>query len=44
MGGHRAAANPGRSNARWPDGADTDSLCRDFVTSTLPTPGAANAR
>ncbi|MBY8870247.1 lamin tail domain-containing protein [Micromonospora sp. PLK6-60] len=39
-----AAANPGRSNARWPDGADTDSLCRDFVTSTVPTPGAANAR
>ncbi|MFC0506423.1 arabinofuranosidase catalytic domain-containing protein [Micromonospora costi] len=39
-----AAANPGRSNARWPDGSDTDSLCRDFVTTTVPTPGAANAR
>ncbi|MER7443933.1 arabinofuranosidase catalytic domain-containing protein [Micromonospora avicenniae] len=39
-----AAANPGRSNARWPDGSDTDSLCRDFVTTTVPTPGAANTR
>jgi hypothetical protein len=39
-----AAGNPGRSNARWPDGADTDSLCHDFITTTVPTPGAANAR
>ncbi|MEV7802333.1 arabinofuranosidase catalytic domain-containing protein [Microbispora sp. NPDC088329] len=39
-----AAAGAGRSNARWPDGNDTDSLCRDFITTTVPTPGAANAR
>ncbi len=39
-----AAAGAGRSNARWPDGNDTDSLCRDFVTTNVPTPGAANAR
>ncbi|MEU8198260.1 arabinofuranosidase catalytic domain-containing protein [Microbispora amethystogenes] len=38
-----AAAGAGRSNARRPNGNDTDSLCRDFVTSNVPTPGAANA-
>ncbi|MGC4748401.1 arabinofuranosidase catalytic domain-containing protein [Micromonospora sp. DT201] len=36
-----AAAGPGRSNTRAPDGKDADSLCRDFVTSTAPSPGVA---
>ncbi|HEU5157180.1 MAG TPA: arabinofuranosidase catalytic domain-containing protein [Streptosporangiaceae bacterium] len=32
----------GRSAARDPDGADTDSNCTDFTTSNNPTPGGAN--
>jgi hypothetical protein len=39
-----SASGQGRSNARWPDGTDNDSLCHDFITTTVPTPGAANAR
>ena len=31
-----------RSLVRYPDGADTDMLCRDFQLSSLPTPGSAN--
>jgi hypothetical protein len=31
-----------RSLVRYPDGADTDNLCRDFRLSSLPTPGSAN--
>ena len=27
---------------RFPDGADTDQLCKDFRQATVPTPGAAN--
>jgi hypothetical protein len=37
---------PGRSESRFPDGADTDSNCTDFRTSngavTQPTPGTPN--
>ena len=36
------AAGAGRSAGRYPDGADTDSNCADFITSGNPTPGAAN--
>ena len=36
------AAGSGRSAIRSPDGADTDSNCADFTTSSNPTPGAAN--
>jgi hypothetical protein len=36
------AASPGRSAIRYPDGADTDSNCADFVRSDHPTPGDAN--
>ena len=39
-----SAASPGRSNARWPNGNDTDNLCHDVVTTTIPTPGAANLK
>ncbi|MGI5240178.1 arabinofuranosidase catalytic domain-containing protein [Dactylosporangium sp. CA-139066] len=39
-----SAAGAGRSNARWPNGSDNDSLCHDFITTTVPTPGAANAK
>jgi len=35
------AAGDGKSASRFPDGADTDSNCADFITSK-PTPGAAN--
>ena len=31
-----------KSLARIPDGADTDRLCKDFLTSELPTPGFPN--
>ena len=31
-----------RSLVRYPDGADTDNLCRDFRLSSLPTPGSTN--
>jgi hypothetical protein len=30
------------SLVRFPDGADTDSLCEDFRLSEQPTPGKAN--
>ena len=33
----------GRSAARSPDGADTDSNCTDFTTSNNPTPGRPNS-
>jgi hypothetical protein len=39
-----SAGGEGSSNARWPDGTDNDTLCHDFITTTVPTPGAANAR
>nr|BFE60892.1 hypothetical protein GCM10020063_054180 [Dactylosporangium thailandense] len=39
-----SGAGAGRSNARWPNGSDADSLCHDFVTTTVPTPGAANIK
>jgi non-reducing end alpha-L-arabinofuranosidase len=32
----------GRSTARDPDGANTDSNCADFFVSPTPTPGASN--
>jgi hypothetical protein len=35
-------AGAGTSAVRYPDGADTDSNCADFVTSRKPTPGASN--
>ncbi|GGK81452.1 hypothetical protein GCM10012284_14340 [Mangrovihabitans endophyticus] len=35
------ADGEGKSASRFPDGADTDSNCADFITSN-PTPGAAN--
>jgi hypothetical protein len=35
-------AGAGTSAARYPDGADTDSNCADFVTTRTPTPGASN--
>ena len=31
-----------RSLVRFPDGSDSDNLCRDFTLSALPTPGAPN--
>ncbi|WP_051807856.1 arabinofuranosidase catalytic domain-containing protein [Actinoplanes subtropicus] len=34
-------AGDGKSASRFPDGADTDSNCADFIVSK-PTPGAAN--
>jgi hypothetical protein len=36
------AAGAGTSAIRTPDGADTDSNCTGFTTSSNPTPGAAN--
>ena len=36
------ASGAGRSASRFPDGNDTDSNCTDFITSSNPTPGAAN--
>ena len=36
------AAGAGTSAVRLPDGADTDSNCTDFTTSSDPTPGGAN--
>ncbi len=36
------AKAPVRSLVRFPDGADTDSLCEDFRLSEQPTPGKAN--
>lgn len=35
-------AGDGTSAARYPDGADTDSNCADFMTTRKPTPGASN--
>ncbi|MGY2875054.1 hypothetical protein ACVW00_002244 [Marmoricola sp. URHA0025 HA25] len=35
-------SGPGSSAARYPDGADTDSNCADFITTRKPTPGASN--
>ncbi len=32
-----------RSLVRFPDGADTDMLCKDFRLTGLPTPGSANS-
>ena len=34
---------PFRSLVRYPDGADTDNLCRDFRLTGIPTPGEANS-
>lgn len=38
------APSPGGngSDIRYPDGSNTDSNCTDFVTTSHPTPGAAN--
>ena len=36
------AAGAGTSAVRLPDGADPDSNCTDFTTSSDPTPGGAN--
>jgi len=42
QGGCRVAApGPGRSAGRFPDGADTDSNCSDFLTQTASTLAAA---
>ena len=41
-GGSMSAPTLYRSLVRYPDGRDTDNLCRDFRLSTLPTPGSAN--
>ncbi|MBQ2104702.1 MAG: hypothetical protein II478_06010, partial [Bacteroidales bacterium] len=38
-----AETGPGRSMVRFPDGTDADALCRDFMVSSTPTPGAANS-
>jgi hypothetical protein len=35
-------AGSGTSVARYPDGADTDSNCTDFLSTRKPTPGASN--
>ena len=37
-----AAPGAGRSASRFPDGNDADMNCADFITSSSPTPGAAN--
>jgi hypothetical protein len=37
------AAGPNRSAGRFPDGADTDSNCTDFLTQTATTLSAASA-
>jgi hypothetical protein len=37
-----APGGAGRSASRFPDGNDTDRNCIDFITSSNPTPGAAN--
>jgi hypothetical protein len=37
-----AVPGAGRSAARYPDGADTDSNCGDFMTTSTATPGATN--
>lgn len=37
-----ATSGAGTSAARYPDGADADSNCGDFVTTRKPTPGASN--
>ena len=37
-----AAPSAGRSASRFPDGGDSDRNCIDFITSSNPTPGAAN--
>jgi hypothetical protein len=37
------APGPGRSAGRFPDGADTDSNCADFLTQTASTLAAASA-
>jgi hypothetical protein len=37
------APGPGRSAGRFPDGADTDSNCTDFLTQTTSTLAAASA-
>ena len=41
-GGRVSAPTLYRSLVRYPDGRDSDNLCRDFRLSTLPTPGSAN--
>ena len=38
-----AAPGPGRSAGRFPDGADTDSNCSDFLTQTASNLAAASA-
>ncbi len=38
-----AASTPNRSAGRFPDGADTDSNCRDFLLQTATTLSAASA-
>jgi len=42
VGSPGSGAGAGRSANRFPNGTDTDSNCTDFLTSTNPTPGAAN--
>lgn len=41
-GGSISAPTLYRSLVRYPDGSDTDNLCRDFRLCSLPTPGMAN--
>jgi hypothetical protein len=42
VGSPGSGPGAGRSADRFPNGTDTDSNCTDFLTSTNPTPGAAN--
>jgi len=42
VGSPGSGSGAGRSANRFPNGTDTDSNCTDFITSTNPTPGAAN--
>jgi alpha-L-arabinofuranosidase B-like protein/concanavalin A-like lectin/glucanase superfamily protein/lamin tail-like protein len=42
VGSPGSGSGAGRSANRFPNGTDTDSNCTDFLTSTNPTPGAAN--
>jgi hypothetical protein len=42
VGSPGSGPGAGRSANRFPNGTDTDSNCTDFLTSTNPSPGAAN--
>ena len=41
--GAQPTASPNRSSGRFPDGADTDSNCNDFLLQTVTTLAAASA-